>query len=132
MAPVVPVAITADPARTVIGVDDPAARPATEADVLEDRDGGGGLSINISDMIAPAGLYASDRDMFAFLINERGVITSRGIINNGEHIRYVLSGPGDAPEETEETPPPAAERDGSDGSVSTANVQESDHVRKAL
>ena len=29
---------------------------------------------------------------FAFLIDERGVITSRGIINNGKHIGFVLSG----------------------------------------
>lgn len=28
---------------------------------------------------------------FAFLINERGVITSKGIISNRQHIRYVLS-----------------------------------------
>ncbi len=47
------------------------ARPATEADILENRNGGGGLSINVGDMIAPAGLYASDHDMFAFMVNER-------------------------------------------------------------
>jgi methylamine dehydrogenase accessory protein MauD len=29
---------------------------------------------------------------FAFLINEKGVIASKGIINNRQHIRYVLSG----------------------------------------
>lgn len=47
------------------------ARPATEADVLQDRDGGGGLSIEVGDLIAPAGLYASDHDMFVFLVNEQ-------------------------------------------------------------
>jgi methylamine dehydrogenase accessory protein MauD len=31
---------------------------------------------------------------FAFLIDERGVIASRGIINNGQHIDFVLSGAG--------------------------------------
>jgi len=30
---------------------------------------------------------------FAFLIDEKGVIASKGIINNRQHIRYVLSGP---------------------------------------
>jgi hypothetical protein len=50
--------------------DQPGARPATAADILTDRDGGGGLSVNIGDMIAPAGLYASDHDMFGFLVNE--------------------------------------------------------------
>jgi hypothetical protein len=29
---------------------------------------------------------------FAFLIDERGVITSKGIITSRQHIRYVLSG----------------------------------------
>ena len=29
---------------------------------------------------------------FAFLIDERGVIASRGIVNNGQHIDFVLSG----------------------------------------
>jgi methylamine dehydrogenase accessory protein MauD len=29
---------------------------------------------------------------FAFLIDERGVITSKGVINNGKHIGFLLSG----------------------------------------
>jgi hypothetical protein len=33
---------------------------------------------------------------FAFLIDERGVIVSKGIINNGQHIAFVLSGAGAA------------------------------------
>ena len=33
---------------------------------------------------------------FAFLIDERGVIASKGIINNGQHIGFVLSGAGNA------------------------------------
>jgi methylamine dehydrogenase accessory protein MauD len=33
---------------------------------------------------------------FAFLIDERGVIAAKGIINNGQHIGFVLSGAGDA------------------------------------
>lgn len=43
-------------------------RPATAEDVL--RAGEHGLSINVGDSIAPAGLYASDHDMFAFMVNE--------------------------------------------------------------
>lgn len=57
-------------------------RQATEDDVLQVRDGGGGLSINVGDLIAPAGLYASDRDMFVFMINEENRIndgTSAGL-----------------------------------------------------
>jgi len=52
--------------------DDPRARPATEADVLRNRNGI--LSVKVGDLVAPAGLYASDRDMFAFLINEESVV----------------------------------------------------------
>ncbi len=59
------------PARPVDGQElDPRARPATEADVLKNNRGGGGLSVNVGDWIAPAGLYASDRDCFAFMVNE--------------------------------------------------------------
>lgn len=48
----------------------PGTRPATAEDLLEVRGSSGGLSINLGDPIAPAGLYASDRDMFAFLVDE--------------------------------------------------------------
>lgn len=46
---------------------DPRARPATEADVIPHQEDFG-LSVKVGDMIAPAGLYASDRDMFVFLV----------------------------------------------------------------
>lgn len=46
---------------------DARARPATEADILNRK---GMLSINVGDMIAPAGLYASEEDMFVFMIDE--------------------------------------------------------------
>jgi len=47
---------------------DERARPATESDCLSDRSFD--LSVKPGDMIAPAGLYASDHDMFAFMIHE--------------------------------------------------------------
>lgn len=49
-------------------------RPATEADVLRLSQGNNGLAVKVGDAIAPAGLYASDRDMFAFMVNESAVI----------------------------------------------------------
>lgn len=58
------------PARPVYGQQH-GTRPATEADVLANRNGQGGLSINIGDLIAPAGLYASDHDVFMFMVNEQ-------------------------------------------------------------
>ena len=50
----------------------PGARQATESDVL--RLSGGGLSVKVGDIIAPAGIYASDHDMFAFMVNEKNRI----------------------------------------------------------
>jgi len=49
------------------GVADPRARPATAEDILQ---GSGMLSIQVGDMIAPSGIYASDHDMFVFMVNE--------------------------------------------------------------
>lgn len=50
--------------------DDPRSRRATAEDVMTRRTSGGGLSVNVGDWIAPAGIYASAHDMFAFLVNE--------------------------------------------------------------
>jgi hypothetical protein len=44
------------------------SRPATADDVLNQPVNG--LTIKVGDMIAPAGLYASDHDMFAFMVND--------------------------------------------------------------
>jgi methylamine dehydrogenase accessory protein MauD len=82
---------------------------------------------------------------FAFLIDERGIIASKGIINNRQHIRYVLSGkrlsdheasePGAlATEDTDESNGrPDAETDAaangeSKGSAFTFNPKEVRHV----
>lgn len=51
-------------------------RFATEADVL--RGAGFGLSVNVGDVVAPAGLYASDHDMFAFMVNNDKRIAEPG------------------------------------------------------
>jgi methylamine dehydrogenase accessory protein MauD len=40
--------------------------------------------------------YETYATPFAFLIDERGVIVSKGIINNGQHIDFVLTGAGHA------------------------------------
>lgn len=54
----------------------PGTRLATEADII--RSGYHGLEIKVGDPIAPAGLYASDHDMFGFFINEENRIAERG------------------------------------------------------
>lgn len=51
-------------------------RIATEADVL--RGEGFGLSIHVGDQIAPAGLYASDHDLFVFMVNNDKRISEPG------------------------------------------------------
>lgn len=56
------------PARPA-GNDDPRTRQATEADCLRDNQWSA-LAIKPGDWIAPAGLYASDHDCFAFMVNE--------------------------------------------------------------
>lgn len=59
------------PARPA-GIDGERVRVATDADVLRLKKGG--LSINVGDKIAPAGLYASDHDCFVFMVNEDAAI----------------------------------------------------------
>lgn len=49
-------------------------RPATEADVLQC--GKFGRKVNVGDMIAPAGIYASDHNMFVFMVNEERMISA--------------------------------------------------------
>ena len=53
-------------------------RPATELDVLRLQIPG--LSINVGDTISPAGLYAGDRDMFIFMVNEENAIVDNGTV----------------------------------------------------
>lgn len=62
------------PARPA-GQDDPRARPARKEDLTILR---GALSVKEGDMISPAGLYASEKDMFAFMINEQNPIEVSG------------------------------------------------------
>lgn len=50
------------------------SRIATEQDVSKGNKSG--LSIKVGDLIAPAGLYASDHDMFAFMVDENHPIDS--------------------------------------------------------
>lgn len=45
-------------------------RIATEEDCLKSASRLSGIGIKPGDLIAPAGLYASDKDMFAFMVNE--------------------------------------------------------------
>ncbi len=60
------------PARPYPGIsaEDPLVRRATAKDILKNNRGSGGVEVKVGDLIAPAGLYAGDRDMFAFLICE--------------------------------------------------------------
>ena len=68
---VIPAGWQVPPARPA-GVEGERVRLATEQDVLRNKKGG--LSIKVGDKIAPAGLYASDHDMFAFMVNEDNLV----------------------------------------------------------
>ncbi len=65
------------PARPAPGIDDPRRRPATKDDIIPGQDNFA-LSIKVGDMIAPAGLYAGDRNMFAFMVNPHRIIDDGG------------------------------------------------------
>jgi peroxiredoxin len=66
---------------------------------------------------------------FAFLIDERGVVASKGIINNGQHIAYILAG---ARNETTngdvDNEPSGMERGESTDVLSHSKVKEVSHV----
>jgi hypothetical protein len=71
LAPALDLGWRVPPARPA--VDDPRARPATETDILPNQ-GTFGLSVKLGDMIAPAGVYCGDRDLFVFLVHPDRVI----------------------------------------------------------
>lgn len=68
LLPLVDLGWRVPPARPALP-NQPGTRQATAADVL-DINSSFGLSVKVGDLIAPAGLYASDHDMFAFMVNE--------------------------------------------------------------
>ncbi len=63
---------------------------------------------------------------FAFLIDEKGIVTSKGIVNNAQHVGYVLSGRGDA----EKDEPAGAETNGAEGGK--AEGPASDNTQKEV
>lgn len=82
----------------------PAARPAragqvgtraaTAADVLPNQ-GDFGLAIKEGDLIAPAGLYASDHDMFMFLVNHVNPVNDGvKLLNRGMFLKNSEVGDG--------------------------------------
>lgn len=64
---------------------------------------------------------------FAFLIDEKGIIRSKGIVNNAQHVGYVLAGRG-AGLKDEQAEPEGAGETGADESRSSHSVKEVSHV----
>jgi len=62
------------PARPALSSPNLPTRIATEEDCIESELGM--LSIKPGDVIAPAGVYASDRDMFVFMVNPSNVLSN--------------------------------------------------------
>lgn len=56
---------------------DPRARPATANDIIPNQNNFA-LAVKEGDMIAPAGVYEGDRDMFIFLVNPTRIIDDGG------------------------------------------------------
>jgi len=66
---------------------------------------------------------------FAFVINEKGVIASKGIVNSKKQIGFVLDGRRDeAKAEHQETEPNENETNESNGSESHSHAKELEHV----
>ena len=55
-----------------------------------------GFPLLVQQQLSVSKRYEIYATPFAFLIDERGIIVSTGIINHGEHIGFVLSGAGNA------------------------------------
>lgn len=72
------------PARPVR--DDPRSRPATLADIVPGQDSFG-LAVKVGDLVAPGACFASDRDMFALLVNPARTIDVDG---SGNLMRGVI------------------------------------------
>jgi hypothetical protein len=62
-------------------VDDPRARPAKKTDIIPNAKDFG-IQVKVGDMIAPAGVYRSDRDLFVFMIQPSAVID----LDNGNNL----------------------------------------------
>ncbi len=67
-----------------------------------------GFPVLVQQQFSVSKRYEMYATPFAFLIDERGVIASKGIINNGQHIGFVLSGAGDAGKNGQAEAEPAA------------------------
>jgi methylamine dehydrogenase accessory protein MauD len=66
----------------------------TEATRMWSEQIGARFPVLAQDRFSVSKLYEVFATPFAFLINEKGVIASKGIISNGQHIRYVMAGAG--------------------------------------
>jgi methylamine dehydrogenase accessory protein MauD len=68
------------------------------------------IPVLIQDGLDISKKYEAFATPFAFLINEKGVVASRGIISSKQQIGYVLSGAGNAKNSHAEDEPSGAER----------------------
>ena len=64
---------------------------------------------------------------FAFLIDEQGIVRSKGIAGSKQHLNFVISGAG-TKEETNDSEPPAEPADGEVSATSFSGKKEVQHV----
>lgn len=65
---------------------------------------------------------------FAFLIDEQGIVASKGIVNNAQYIGYVLAGRSAGAKKDEHAEPEETEETGADESRFSHVVKEFSHV----
>jgi peroxiredoxin len=71
--------------------------------------------------------YQAFATPFAFLIDEKGIITSKGLAGSKQHLNFVLSGAGKI-EETSESEPSTEPADGEMSTTSVSPTKEVEHV----
>jgi hypothetical protein len=71
--------------------------------------------------------YQAFATPFAFLIDEKGIITSKGLAGSKQHLNFVLSGAGKK-EETSESESSTEPADGELSTTSVSPTKEVDHV----
>ena len=71
--------------------------------------------------------YQAFATPFAFLIDEKGIITSKGLAGSKQHLHFVLSGAG-TKEETNDSESPAEPADGEVSATSVSHKKEVQHV----
>src|SRR5262249_54049237 len=90
------------------------------------RDVGARFPVLAQEQFSISKKYQAFATPFAFLIDAKGVIVSKGIINNRQHIRYILAGASE--QSSRPNPTSGSERGELAESYHSVSTREVDHV----